>query len=375
MRRRKKKREKLQRVQSKIGDRPELHRNMAMYKQFLAISVCLLLSRVTFGLEQEDREEIQTVVSRCMERFRQQIPDECDSVYTIGKKHGVDLIPYLEDYMKDPNERVRWRAYAFIVHLGLDTEEVPARERIVEKLVRRLGEEEAKGNWQYLVERLARFTSADFSEQSRRLVRDLLLRALTDRHVSRRGDIILLAGVADLKSELPRLKEFIDEHEGKLKQQHEKRLAEWRQVVEKMPERNRAYYARTLLKQYWHSGLIWPALRARARMGVKEDIARCIELVESHPDEDYRVAWLLKELSYVRQPEVVDYLHKYLKSEKVRESKGADTVVGTYAQHAAKALAQMLRGFPGRKSIGGDKETIELRRKWMAEQKEWDIIR
>jgi hypothetical protein len=58
-------------------------------------------------------------------------------------------------------------------------------------------------------------------------------------------------------------------------------------------------------------------LRARARMGVKEDILRCIDLVESHPDEDYRVTWLLHGLSYVRQPEVINYLQKYLNSDKL----------------------------------------------------------
>jgi hypothetical protein len=112
----------------------------------------------------------------------------------------------------------------------------------------------------------------------------MLLRGLVETQMNARGEIILLAGVADLKSELPRLKQFIDEHEGKLKQQHEENLAEWARTVEKMPERRQARFADSLLEQYWQSSLVWDALRARARMGVKEDIARCIELVEPHPD-------------------------------------------------------------------------------------------
>ena len=334
----------------------------------------MLVSGAGFALEPQLEREVRTILSTCMEEVRQRHTGrECDQFERVRKAHGAATVTYLEEYVADPCSRVRWYAYRSVMLLGLDVNDLQARQEIVAKLL--MGVRDDAYNSGYLSRWLLQFTSTDFSEASRQLLRELLVPAMVDARTKPREDIILLAGVPDLKSELPRLKQFVDEHEGRLKQQHEQNLAEWAQTVEKMPERRQARFADSLLKQYWQNSLVWAALRARARMGVEEDIARCIALVESHPDEDYRVAWLLKELSYVRQPEVVDYLHKYLKSEKVRESKGPDTVVGTYAQHAAKALAQMLRGFPGRKDIGGDKETIELRRKWMAEQKEWDIIR
>jgi hypothetical protein len=238
-----------------------------------------------------------------------------------------------------------------------------------------------------LAERLLHFASADFSEVSKELVRELFVGAIEDGNRHLRRDILLLVGVADLRSELPRLKKFIDENEDKLKQKHEKRLAEWRQVVERMPERRRAYYAHTLLKQYWQSSLVWAALRARARMGLKEDTQRCIELVESHPDEDYRVIRLLKELSYVRQAEVVDYLWGYLVSDKETLYRSNDVVPSRHASVAAEALSEMLGGFPSKRGRGADPETVKRCRKWMAEQKQkqqqaekpeekqWDIIR
>jgi hypothetical protein len=164
----------------------------------------------------------------------------------------------------------------------LDVNDVQARQRIVARLL--VGVRDDAYNSGYLAARLLQFTSRDFSEESRQLVREMLLRGLVETQMNARGEIILLAGVADLKSELPRLKQFIDEHEGKLKQQHEENLAEWARTVEKMPERRQARFADSLLEQYWQSSLVWDALRARARMGVKEDIARCIELVEPHPD-------------------------------------------------------------------------------------------
>jgi hypothetical protein len=193
-----------------------------------------------------------------------------------------------------------------------------------------------------------------------------------DSHLQKQ--IVLLVGVADMKSELPQLEQLIQENEGKLKEEHERYLAQGRREIENMSESMREHYGYILQKQYWQKSVVWAALRARARMGVKEDIARCIELVESHPDEDYRVESLLNELSYVRQPEVVDYLHTYLKSDKLEAYKGIDVVRSTYAQYAAIALGRMLCGFPWKKDFPPKPEMIERCREWMAEQKQRNII-
>jgi hypothetical protein len=359
----------------------ETHKTLPA-KLLLAACVFLLISGAVFGLEPQDEQEIRQILSTCMDQVSEHYTDrECDQFDRMRKEYGPAMLTYLDEYVADPCSTVRWHAYRSLMLLGLDVNDLQTRRRIVTGLV--TGVRDDAYNSGYLSGWLLQFSSTDFSEASRQVVQDMLVRAMADANTNPREDIILLAGVADLKSELPRLKRFMDAREVILKERNEKHVQEWREAIGRLPDTNnmpaflprRKRYEKQLMKQYWQSSLLWAALRARARMGVKEDIVRCIELVESHPDEDYRVAWLLKEVSYVRQPEVVDYLHKYLKSEKVRESKGRDTVVGTHAQHAAKVLAQMLRGFPGRKDIGGDTETIERCRAWMAEQEDWDIIR
>jgi hypothetical protein len=110
-------------------------------------------------------------------------------------------------------------------------------------------------------------------------------------------------------------------------------------------------------------------------MGVKEDVKRCIEVVEAHPDESYRVIFLLDRISYVRQPEVVEYLKKYLFIDKPEKPASEGHMRMSYAHRAAMALAQMLRGFPGNPEYGGNQKTIEECRKWMSKQKKWNIIR
>ena len=110
-------------------------------------------------------------------------------------------------------------------------------------------------------------------------------------------------------------------------------------------------------------------------MGVKEDVKRCIDLVESHPDEGFRIIVLLQRISYVRQPEVVEYLKKYFFMDKIEPA--ATTVRMTYAYRTMMALSEMLRDFPlvSRKKFKSEKEYVKYHREWIKKQKTWDIIR
>lgn len=342
----------------------------------LAFALLMVLGTLSSCLAPPAEQEIRTVLSTFMDQVRQRASD-LGPVNTISKKYGVALVPYFEEYVEDSDDQVRWHAYASMIQLGLDANDIPSRQAIVYKLLVRLRDDEATGNKQFLGSRLLQFSAADFSYRAKVLLSELLSKALADGEMNGyvAGYIMLLVGAADMKSELPRLKEFIDEREDRLKQDHKEYVEKLRERLEKLPKKFHTRFEGPLKKQYWQGTLLWYSLRARARMCVKEDIKQCIELVESHPDEGYRVSRLLRDLSYVRQNEVVDYLYDYLKSDKLVPYKGRDAVVQSYASRAAAALSEMLRGFPSERGRGAGQETIERCRKWMAEQKEWDIIR
>ena len=381
---------------------------IGIHKYILLFAPCIILTAHTSALEPVAEREIRTVLSAEMHLARQTCATPPDAE-SLRKKHGAALSPYLKEYTThlgepvahidikrlctkygaalllyieqytiDPNSRVRLEAYALMASIGRDANDTPDRQAIVYKLLTRLRQDEEYK--QYLGRMLLQFRAADFSTEAKELLRDQFSSALVDRKMNGyvRGYIILLVGVADMKSELPRLKEFIEQREDKLKQEHKEYVGRLHKLLERTPETHkpRLETLRKMFKrQYWQSSLMWDALRARARMGIKEDIHRCIELVESHPDEEYRRDRLLQALAYVRQPEIVGYLYDYLQHSKAKTEFRGDAIIYSEAQRAAMALAAMLRGFPGNKHYGGDQETMERCRKWMNEQKEWHIIR
>ena len=112
-------------------------------------------------------------------------------------------------------------------------------------------------------------------------------------------------------------------------------------------------------------------------MGIKDDIDKCIELSESEKDENERVLRILPNIGYIRQPESVKYLNKYLQSDKRLLPTNPGSLGESYASRILHIFAESFENFPiqKREQRGYRQDQIDLCRKWMAEQKEWKIIR
>jgi len=321
--------------------------------RLMGIWLGCVIVMASYGVQAADQSEIENLLTTKMNAIRQQQPDPTSDA-VIAKKYGVKLLPYLEQYRKDTSDRVRWRAHALLWLVGEKSESTSDRQNIVEMLVEALEDKEPL-MWQAVSGWLLSFKADDFSPGSK----GLLHKHLTTKKPP--NQIVLICGVADMKSELPRLQKFLID-ESKVK-----------------PETGQGY---------WWGTLSWAARRARARMGVEEYIERCIQLVNSEPDLTRRLTHLIrKDLQYIRQPRVVDVLRKYLDSDQKlppllprgmegKKPEIEDRYSIPYAQYAAAALAEILVGFPVKKHAGGySDEEINLCRQWMREQTKWDIIR
>jgi hypothetical protein len=146
---------------------------------------------------------------------------------------------------------------------------------------------------------LLSFSPDDFSPASKDVIRGLLAKPDAKNWVA------LVAGVAGLTDQMPRLRQIADVQQG------------------------------------WGRNLSWAAHLALARLGSKSDIDYCVETVESK-ELNQRIAGL-DQLSYIRQPEVVPILVKYLNDD-TPIGAGPSTPVGTYALHALCGMD--IAGFP-----------------------------
>ena len=105
-------------------------------------------------------------------------------------------------------------------------------------------------------------------------------------------------------------------------------------------------------------------LRALARLGDKEAIQECIRMVDSLPTPIDRLLSLRK-LSYVQQPEVVEYIWRYLESDEIESYPNSnDLAEPPFYTRASWALSSMLVDYPYN-------EPIEKQREWMKYQYKW----
>ena len=314
---------------------------MTSPKQFCMI-VMLSMVGVAHALDtmpSSSADSAESAVRSQMEGFIKNKESRVD-VGAVVKKYGYSVVATAEEYIENKDSAVRLHAYAFIDAAASHSANVVERQNAVGKLLKAAFRDPVYVD--NLLDRLTKYRSRDFSSSSMQLLRG----KFADRPKYR---VILLVGAAGDESRLEALAQIRDAVK--------KPLRPW-----------------GIDRQEGH-GLAFAAMMARARMGVKEDVERCIELVESYPDEGFRVVVLLKRLSYVRQPEVVEYLKSYLFSDKYEP--GPPTQLRrTYAQCAIAALLEMLEDFPTKdKKFHSLPELTRYCREWMSKQKQWKIIR
>jgi len=308
------------------------------YQAVVLILLCVAFGWVIVNVSSGEPEDLKVELQKRMEMLRDH--HKAIGIKELLETYGYQVVPAAEPYLWDSELGVRLGATRLIRRAGLMSTDKLERQSVVEKLLDYgLKNPERKDG---IFDDLLSFRAADYSERAKKVLEGKV-KASPDYMT------VLLVGAADVNSALPVLRRIVDEVNEPLE-------------PFRIDNRKRTH------------SLAFAALMARARMGVKEDIQRCIELVESHPDEGFRVIVLLKRISYIRQPEVVQYLKKYLFMDKIEP--GAETQLRmTYAQRAARALARMLRGFPGKRDGVAGPKTMERCRKWMSEQTKWVIIR
>ncbi len=301
--------------------------------------------------------------------------------YLLTMRHGTALLPQWKVYAREPNDRVAVNAVRSMTFLLQHAPDPADRGKVVDcltELTRESYEKDIRVNVGNYLLTFAR--TGDFADPARQVLQELMsdiLGGTCRYHSACIEEIVLLVGLADMRSQLPGLQELIERWGRRLGQARQENL-DWaweNKVADLYGERTlQVRRERRHKTTYWQDSALWAAWRARARMGVAEDIRRCLELAESHPDPYYKVRVLFQQLAYVRQPEVVSYLQKYLYIDECPPPwEGATSL--RYATCAAAALSKMLEGAPVQAGGVPSDDDVARLREWMSRQTEWKIVR
>lgn len=248
-------------------------------------------------------------------------------------RFGADTIIHQLSELRVPKEDRDRRAIlrAMIVTIST-TEDSGLRQRVVEHvLAGALSDPEKQGDLDLLPSVI---DLDDFSETSKGMLADAFSALDTEAPRSRyETRVIQLVGRAGLVKAAPKLREI--------------------DAVQRLKEPSPSYPL---------SGR--SALLALAQLGDQSAIRDVIASVDGIEDLEAR-ALNLGQLSYIRQPEVAEYLRQFLFSDAVFEPKGRDVLAVSESERAAGALRVMLEGFP--------KGSIEEQRAWMRDRTNYRI--
>lgn len=315
-------------------------------RNYCVIMLCLVFILAIASSASEPNELYNNMV-----QFFQQIKNKQVLTVDINDARFKEadpnkLLNLLKEYDNSENKGVRFQACGFEVRLAKFHSSSIIRQKVLERLVNGLvskDEIEQNLNRSYSDWIMANFQEKDFTKDAN----SAIFEALQEKHP--RKELIRVTGVAQLKEALPRLEGFlIDEQQFN---------AKWRKIGRK-----------------WYSTLGWNARLARARMGIEQDINKCIQLVDNSEDNFFKVYHLLPDIAYIRRPEAVEYLQQYLNSTIVLKAGNIQEPVAAYV---LDLLGDCLQDFPVKKKLGRgySQEEIEQARQWMAQQKELNIIR
>ena len=308
--------------------------------------ILLILPQISQG-QSEITKEVENRFNTIMEQRRNNKPYKGITNEELKSSDPKKNLSSLSRFDKDSDGSVRRLAFFYEVQLANTHRTDEIRQDVTKRLVKALVEPNSNVS-PHPYTFLLSFEAKDFNDASKLIIRQAL-----DKGNSTSG-IIRICGVANIKEELPRLKEL---------------------MIDEKNDMNEPNIKNTTI---WYRTTSWNARLARARMGIKEDIEMCIKLLDSEIVKNPEmIHFMLEDVGFIRQPEAINCLKKYLDSNIRLASTNPAWEGELAAGYLIDILADSLADFPVKKEPGRgySLDKINAARKWMSEQKEWKIIR
>lgn len=295
------------------------------------VALFVVLPTITFA--EERGGDVRSRVVAQMNRIREGQPTTATADDVI-RGDAREIIKTAGEFVNDVSPSVRHGAATMIASTGLAHRDQSVRRQAVRALVQSATDAEPLV-WQHACENLLEFTTDDFDDAARTAISALLTAESPKR------EFVRLAGLADMRDEMPRLESLlIDESK----------------------------YETGAQAGRWYGTVGWAARLARARMGSDDDLRRAIDRVENESEHVTRVTVLLRDLAYTSRPAAYTYLGRYLDDDSELPPTKTGAPGTPYAQYAIDVLAGAVDEFPvPRKYAGGyTDDDIATARVWMA---------
>ncbi len=266
-----------------------------------------------------------TVVAQQIEKARRNQPADLDDLDRVQAQPPTEVLTELRKYMRDSSKGVREEVTSLARLVAWKHAARGVRQQAARLILDMLLADADNDVRLLAVNGLVRlFLRADFSDRMRQEINQLVQQLdQLGPAIDLRENIILLAGVADVRTAAPRLRQLAN-------------------------------------------GGSWPAQLALARLGDPLTIHYVIDRLEGVKDEVKRVRRLDKDLAFIRQPEAVEIILKYLFSDKSTPASPPDVGSVRYSYYAAEALGEIIEGFPT--GIANTEAGIARARQWVTQQ-------
>lgn len=294
---------------------------------------------------QENTDSIEILIDELIEINRGANGIKLDNAEELFDHDLKQVFDVIEECYRGEEENVQALLQHIVISIGGVTEEAELKRRIVNFLFNSVRNARNLSMFQTGLKALQKYRAKDFDEAAR-----IELKALLEKYRKNPlNKIIALLGVADLREEEDYLRSMIDKcKEGK--------------SVTSIDD--------LMIRQ---SSGCYTAIAVLARMGDKEAINFVLQYVRHFQGDLITTKGYLKRLSYVRQPEVVDYFKEILLSD--LSYPGPHGGISKLAFTAMDFLDDMLEDFPiqpKKRAYGlGDLDTV---RAWIKEKKKSDYI-
>jgi hypothetical protein len=300
---------------------------------FFAFLMQILILCPTTLLSQEESIVAEIINEIRVSKYSEKVK------YLIKSKQPYKVIEAIKPFLNDTSIDVRHELMIDVYLLFKENMEDRRLRSEITKILVNFCKDQSGLIWQRASELLLEFSSADFLEESKSVLRELLKPDIIN------GRFILLSGVASLTDQKALLHRIIRFQNGGCSD------ARLRQCI------------------------TWYAHLALARMGDVESIDYCINVFDNLKDKDQKFIKFANDIAYIRQYKSCDLLLKYLFSDEKMDCEGAHYSCLPYVNYILPLLAGSIQGFPVEKKYYYKDIDLQAARDWVKLHPRYKIIR